>query len=145
MASRIQNTVQLQDEVLDLLHICGKLSVAFPNLLSLRKDFTVIQTLLEARSQPGSELVDAILQETVRQANERIANVHSALGAAAYPFPHPKGHVSLVDYARAKQYDADPARMTALEIQSHLQMLFAVYHRLVGRLIEIALLVEQHC
>jgi len=72
-----------------------------------------------------------------------VSDVQGALGAAIYPFEHVKGRLSLVDYARAKQFDANPARMAQLEAHSHLQMLFGLYYRLLGRLVEVAVQVEE--
>jgi hypothetical protein len=142
MAARVSNTESMQEEILELLHAFGKLGAVFPALLELRQEFAVLQTLLDARSQTRSELVDAALSGSTRRANELLAEIQTALGSAAYPFDRLHGPISLLDYARAKRYDADPARMAQLEVQSHLQMLFAFYYKVLGRLTTIAQLVE---
>jgi hypothetical protein len=64
------------------------------------------------------------------------------LGATAYPFNHVKANVSVVDYARLKEYDPDPLRMMCKEAESHLQMLFALYFQALGRLVTVASKVE---
>jgi Zn-dependent protease with chaperone function len=142
MAARLPNTESMQEEILELLHVFELLGTVFPPLLELRQEFAVLQTLLDARSQNRSELVDAALSESTRRANELLAGIQAALGSAAYPFNRAHGPISLLDYARAKRYDADPARMAQLEVQSHLQMLFAFYYQVLGRLTTIAQLVE---
>jgi hypothetical protein len=143
MAAHMPNTQPLHDEVLDLIHVFGKLSAAFSPLLELRKQFAMLQALLPHRRRGSSELLDGVLGNSVATANELLAQVQQALGTATYPFNHGEGNVSLVDYARAKEYDPDPVLMTCKEIESHLQMLFALYFQLLGRLIAIAGQVEE--
>jgi len=83
------------------------------------------------------------LANAVATANELLGQVQQTLGTTAYPFNPGEGNVSLVDFARAKEYDPDPALMTYKEIESHLQMLFALYFQLLGRLVAIAGQVEE--
>ena len=52
--------------------------------------------------------------------------------------------VSLINFARSKEYAADGVLMACKEAESHLQMLFALYFQLLGRLVTIAAQVEQH-
>ena len=142
LAAKIANTEQIQDEMLTLFNVFGKVGAAFPALLDLRAELVTLQTLGDASAGPRSEFHDAILAETTTRSRELLASVQTALGATGYPFEHPKGHISIVDYARTKQFDPNPARMIQLEVQNHLQMLFALYHRVLGRLVEIALQIE---
>jgi Zn-dependent protease with chaperone function len=138
------NTQQLQDEVIDLLHVFGRLGAVFPSLLELRREFAGLQTLLDARPQNNSELMDAAVSDLTRRVNEHLARIRAALGSVAYPFEHVKGRITIADYAQGKTYDPDPALMAASGARSHLEMLFALYHRVLGRLIAIATEVEQH-
>jgi hypothetical protein len=141
-ASFLPNSEQLQDEVNDLLHVFAKLNSTFPTLLELRKELASLQILLRVRGQRGSELLEYTLADCTARSEQGLKEIHKAFGSTGYPFEHPKGHISIVDYARAKQYDADPVRMIQIEISSHLQTLFALYYRILGRLVSIALEVE---
>jgi hypothetical protein len=143
VAARITNTQALQEQMLDLLHVFGKLGAAFPFLLDLRKELAVLQTLIAARGQTASDLLEAPLTESIARSDQLLSQIQTALGSAGYPFEHPKGRVTVIEYARAKQYDNDPARMVQLEVLSHLQMLFALYYRVLGRLTAIAVQVEE--
>jgi len=142
LANSIQGSQMLHEEAHDLLHGFGKLSAIFPGLLELRKQFASFEILIPKRAQGQSELLESTLSQCRARSEELLKNVHNTLGSAAYPFAHPRGHITIVDYARAKQYDPDPVRMAHIEIRSHLQMLFALYHRILGRLVAIALQVE---
>jgi hypothetical protein len=110
----------------------------------LRREFAGLQTLLDARPQNNSELMDAAVSDLTRRVNEHLARIRAALGSVAYPFEHVKGRITIADYAQGKTYDPDPALMAASGARSHLEMLFALYHRVLGRLIAIATEVEQH-
>ena len=142
MASEISNTQQLQDEVTDLLHVMGKLSVAFPELMRARQTYAVLSALLGARGHSQGMSVEEAIADRTRQMTEELVKIHAAFGSAQYPFDPPEHHRTIVDYARAKQYDADPARMACKEAESHLQGIVALYHRLLARFVEVATLVE---
>jgi hypothetical protein len=142
-ARKIPDARELHDEARDLMHVFAVLSAAFPPLLRLRQEYAKLQALLPLR-QNSSDLLDLALQNEASVARTLLAEIHQALGATAYPFSHAKGHVSLIDFARSKEYEADPLLMVSKESESHLQMLFALYFQLLGRLTEIASQVEQH-
>ena len=142
MASEVSNTQQLQDEVTDLLHVMGKLSVAFPELLRARQTYAVLSALLGARGHSQAVSVEEAIAGRTRQVTEDLAKIHAAFGSAQYPFDPPEHHRTIVEYARAKQYDPDAARMACKEAESHLQGVVALYHRLLARLVEVATLVE---
>ena len=142
IAAAIPGTDQLQEEVLDLLHVFGKVSVAFPPLLELRRESALLQALLAFRGQVHSEMLDSAAAAAMGRCNDLLARIQEAFGTAGYPFEHPRGPVTIVEYARAKEYDAEPLHMTFKEAESHLQLLFALYCRVLARLMAIALMVE---
>lgn len=136
------NAEQLTEEVASLLHLFGVLSATFPTLLVLRKQFAKLQVLLPYRHQAGAELLEAVLENEAAETSKLIEQIHHALGATAYPFKHVRTNMSVVDYARAKEFDPDTVRMTYKEAESHLQLLFALYLQVLGRLAEVASSVE---
>ncbi len=142
VAGAVEETAQLQDEMVNLLHFYGRLGAVFPPLLALRKQFAKLQVLLPHRGQSSSDLLDAVLRNEAAEAGKLLDQIHQALGSTIYPFSHMKGNMSVVDYARAKEYDPDPLRMTSKETESHLQMLFALYFQTLGRLVAVAAKVE---
>jgi len=142
VALPIDNSEQLHDEAAELIHFFRNLSAAFPPLLMLRKEFAKVQSLLPHRMPGCSEFVDVAIERQAGQMSALIEKVHNGLGAVAYPFSHIKTNISVVEYAKAKEYDPDPVRMICKETESHLQMLFALYFKSLGRLIVIASQVE---
>ena len=111
--------------------------------MELRKEFAVLQALLAIRDgSADATAAGAALVASAERARGWIAQIQQSLGAASYPFPHPRGLVSLVDYSKTRNFHADPIVMTQMEAESHLVMLFALYHRVLARLVEIARLIE---
>jgi len=143
LAAQIPGTQQLQDEIVDLTHTLGKLAAAFPKLLELRLELGVMRTLEAAQTETAAESLEPALLESARKCTQMTQDVQTTLGVATYPFTHVKGRISLAEYARTKAYDTHPVRMAELEAESHLQMLFSVYHRALGRLVEIASMIEE--
>ena len=142
-AAALPDTQRLQEEVLDLLHVSAKVSAAFPPLLELRRESAVLQALLAFRGRVHSEMLDSASASARTRCHDLLACIQKLFGTTGYPFAHPKGPITIVEFARAKEYDADPLLMTFKETESHLQMLFALYYRVLARLIAIALPVEQ--
>lgn len=144
VAAAIPNTQQIQDEVTSLLHVLARVSEAFPALLELRREFSVLPTLLALRPQAAdAPNVEPALHASVERAQSGMARIQQALGSASHPFTPDTDNLPLVDYARTKEFDADPARMVAHDASSHVEMLFALYYQVLARLVAIARQVEQ--
>jgi hypothetical protein len=139
VGSRIENAQALQDETAGLLHVLGKLSEVFPSLRELRKQFAALQALLSFQSQPGP---GTALDSVSAHVAKLLAALQQALGPTSYPFSDVTGHVLLADYARSKDFNLNPKVRLLKDAQSHLEMLFSVYYRVLGRLVEIAEHVE---
>ncbi|HWX23046.1 MAG TPA: M48 family metallopeptidase [Candidatus Binatia bacterium] len=142
VALGLSNTQQLQEEALDLLHVAGKLNVVFPLLLELRGEFAIQEALFGLPDGARPVPAHGVLTDSIARANGFLARIQEQLGSTGYPFEQAKGPSTLVEYARAKEYEADPVRMTHKEVASHLEMLLALYFRLLGRLVAIASQVE---
>ncbi len=142
MAATNSNAQHLQDEVHDLLHVMEKLRAAFPPLLEARKEYAILGALLGVRGDERAVAVEEGITASTQRLTDFLAQVHKAFGSAHYPFDPPERHRTIVDYARAKQYDPDPARMVCREAECHLQGIVALYHRVLARLIQISLQVE---
>jgi Zn-dependent protease with chaperone function len=144
MSSKLGNTQELHDEAEGLKHVHGVLSLAFPALLLLRQQFAKLQALLPHRAAGSSEFLDAAIANEAQETKRLLEQIKDALGTTAYPFRHAKANVSLMDFARTKEFTPDPVQMTFKEAESHLQMLFALYFQVLGRLATIARQVEVH-
>src|SRR6185436_9562952 len=117
-----------------LKHAHGVLSLAFPALLSLRQQFAKLQALLPYRAAGNSEFLDATIGTEVDETRRLLQEIKNTLGTTAYPFRHAKANISIIDFARTKEFAPDPVLMMFKEMESHLQMLFALYFQVLGRL-----------
>ncbi len=142
LASALPNAAQLHDQVTDLLHAMGKMREAFPALLEMRREYAVLQGLIGCRGHGTSVSLEESIAHFAHRVTESVGRIHAALGSSQYPFDPAERHRTIVDYARAKQYDPEPSRMAAKEGECHLRNLVALYYRLLARLTQIALEVE---
>jgi hypothetical protein len=134
---------EVQQEIEELNHAFGNIGAAVPYLKELQDESCVLAGLLEARDQTHSELADAGLASSLEICRGHLARLREILGSTGYPFPHPKGRISLGEYLESKEYDPDPARMLQLEVQSHLSRGKVVYTRILARLCGVAEELEQ--
>jgi Peptidase family M48 len=139
VGSRIENAQTLQDEASGLLHVLGKVCEVFPLLRALREQFAALQALLSFQSEPGPGTALDSVSDSVAKL---LAAIQQALGPTSYPFSDVTGHVLLADYARSKDFNLNPNVRLLKDAQSYVEMLFSVYYRVLGRLVEIAEHVE---
>jgi len=143
MSAKLGSTQELHDEMEGLKHVHGLLSLAFPPLLLLRRQFVKLQALLPYRAAGTSEFLDAAIANETQETRRLLEQVKDTLGTTAYPFRHARANVSVIDFAQTKEFTPDPVLMTFKEAESHLQMLFALYFQVLGRLAAIARQVEE--
>jgi hypothetical protein len=67
-----------------------------------------------------------------------IATVDAPLGSLAYPFPHPRGQLTILEYARCEQAGSNEWETVYRESESRLNRLFGLHYRLVGRFLVLA-------
>ena len=67
-----------------------------------------------------------------------ITEVQQPLQQLPYPFPHPRGKLTLVEYASNDQPCDNVWETVFLEANSHLDRLFPLHYRLLGRLLVVA-------
>jgi hypothetical protein len=143
VGSGIPDIQQMQDEAAELTVVLRELSGVFPGLLELRKQFTKLHALIPYAGSSNTEYIETALKNEAEESNRLVQEIQNLLGATVYPFRQPNTNTSLAEFARAKSYEPDAVKMAFSEAQSHLQMLFAAYFQVLGRLVVIAGLVEQ--
>jgi hypothetical protein len=72
-----------------------------------------------------------------------IAEVDSPLGSFAYPFPHPRGQLTVLEYARYGKPCQHKLESVYQESNSRLERLFPLHYRLLGRLLVAAEIAEK--
>ena len=70
--------------------------------------------------------------------------MQSPLGNLPYPFPHPRGQLTVVEYARYEKVCKHEWETVYRESNSLLDQLFALHYRLIGRLLVLAETAEKN-
>ncbi|HWF20388.1 MAG TPA: hypothetical protein VG754_14045, partial [Verrucomicrobiae bacterium] len=70
------------------------------------------------------------------------AEAQLPLGGLAYPFPHPRGQLSVVEYARYEKPTQNRWEEAYNDGNAHLERLFSLHYRLLGRLLALAIASE---
>ena len=89
-------------------------------------------------NHPKPDHINAQMSRLAGELRELIAKVQSSLGSLPYPFPHPRGQLTVVDYARYEKPCQHEWETAYHESNSHLERLSALHYRLLGRLLVIA-------
>lgn len=103
--------------------------------------FTMLAQNRGNHSNPAE--VDAQMSRLAAELRKRVADVQAPLGSLAYPFPHPRGPMTVAEYARYEKTCQNEWEAVYQESNSHLERLFALHYRLLGRLLAVAGIAEK--
>jgi hypothetical protein len=82
--------------------------------------------------------VDQVLKEITGRFQPSIAGIQERLQKFAYPFPHPRSPLTVADYARYEKPAELELQRVYLDCNSHVDRLFALHYRLMGRVLAYA-------
>jgi len=81
--------------------------------------------------------VHKALSETVSELQTLLGGIQERLGSFTYPFPHARGQMSVAAYLRSERPSDNLWHQTYLDSDSHVERLFALNYRLIGRFLEL--------
>jgi len=81
--------------------------------------------------------VDKALSQTVSELQALLGGIQERLSSFPYPFPHARGKMSVAAYLRSEKPSENLWHQTYLDSDSHVERLFALNYRLIGRLLEL--------
>jgi Zn-dependent protease with chaperone function len=143
MAERIPNAAKRQAEAREIIWVLSRLGELLEPLQELRTDSAMLELLLRyGREQPAAENVAAALENLSTGIQERVNLLQEQTAQIRYPYPHAMGEIMVSEYARNKDYHANPFELAAREGKSHAEKLLDLYARLLGNLILICEFVE---
>jgi Zn-dependent protease with chaperone function len=93
--------------------------------------FTALAQNRGNHSRPAD--VDAQMSKVAAEMRKLLTEVQSQLGNLPYPFPHPRGQLTVVEYAHYEKLCQNEWESVYHESSSHLERLFALHYRLLGR------------
>jgi hypothetical protein len=82
--------------------------------------------------------VDEVLKEISGKLQPLISGIQERLQKFAYPFPHPRSPLTVADYARYEKPAELELQRVYLDCNSHVDRLFALHYRLMGRVLAYA-------
>jgi Zn-dependent protease with chaperone function len=144
VAAKIPNAAKLQDEAREMIFVLSRLGDFFEPLLELREDCAALELLLlHRRSQPAADNIGAVLDDIATAIQQRVNAIQEQARQVRYPFPHATERALLSDYARNKEYNADPFELALREGRSHVEKLLNLYCRILSWLVMICEEVER--
>ena len=123
------------DTIAKTLTAVGSILPAVHQIGRRLRPFALLAQNRGNHSSPGT--VDAQMNRLADELRQSLNAVQLALRDLSYPFPHPRGQLSVVDYARYEKKCANEWETVYRESNSHLDRLFALHYRLLGRLLVI--------
>jgi len=140
----LSDAAGLQAEAEMLLKVYGSVGATLTALHELNRKLRPFVMLARYRNNHAEpERVDAEINTLVRGLRELIAQIHLKLEGMRYPFPHARGEISVIEYAGYGKQDDAEWETVYHEASAHLERLFALHYRVLGRLLVIADLAEQ--
>jgi hypothetical protein len=95
--------------------------------------FALLAQNIGNHSRPAD--VERAILELVHELKSLLTGIQERLKGFAYPFPHARGQLSVADYARSEQPAQNDWQRVYQDCQSHVERLFALNYRLIGRVL----------
>lgn len=142
-AALVPNAKKLHEQAKDILWVLTRLGFALELLPDLREECAKLEAVLHyRRAQPSADNLTASLENLSTSIQDRVNAVQQRISQIRYPFHHATEQVMVSEYARNKEYHADPHELILREGQSHLEKLLDLHVRLLANLITICNEVE---
>jgi Zn-dependent protease with chaperone function len=131
-------------EVETLLKALAAVGPTMPSVHQIGMRLRAFAVLAQNRGNHANPAnVDAEMSRLVEELRKLIAAVQGPLGNLPYPFPHPRGPLSIAEYARFEKASQNEWEDAYHQSNSHVERLFALHYRLLGRLLVMAELAEK--
>jgi Zn-dependent protease with chaperone function len=131
-------------EVEEIAKVLVAVGAAMPSVHQIGMRLRAFVTLAQNRANHSKpEDVDAQMSRLAGELKKLVADVDSPVGSLPYPFPHPRGQVMILDYARYEKACETEWETAYRQSNSRLDRLFALHYRLVGRLLVLAGIAER--
>jgi hypothetical protein len=75
------------------------------------------------------------IEELAAELQSLIAGIQERLKDFAYPFAHARGAISVAEYARSEEEATNDWHRTHLDGHAHVERIFALNYRLIGRVL----------
>jgi Zn-dependent protease with chaperone function len=126
-------------EVEAIAEALAALGAVMPSVHQIGLRLRAFTTLAQNRGNHSKpEDVDLQMSRLAGELKKIVADIDSPLRGLPYPFPHPRGELTIVEYARYEKPCQNEWETVYRESDSHLDRMFALHYRLLGRLLVLA-------
>lgn len=140
-----ERTPEVTNELAALATTLAAVGVAMPSVHQIGMRLRAFTTLAQNRGNHSNpEEVDAEMSRLAGELKRLVAEVDAPLGNLPYPFPHPRGQLTVVEYARYEKTCANEWETVYRESDSRLDRLFALHYRLIGPILVLAEAAEKN-
>jgi Zn-dependent protease with chaperone function len=129
------------ETIAKMLAAVGPLMPSVHQIGARLRSFTMLAQNRGNHSNP--EEVDTQMSRLATELRKLVADVQAPLSSLSYPFPHPRGQMTVAEYARYERACQNEWEAVYQESNSHLERLFALHYRLLGRLLAIVDIAEK--
>lgn len=112
--------------------------------LAMEARLSALATLAQNRSNhPDPARVDNEARKLASELRDGILGLRERLGSFSYPFADPRGHITIADYLGAAQSAEHDWQVSFESAAAHVNRIFDLHHRLIGRVLALANLAEK--
>jgi hypothetical protein len=123
-------------ELAGLARLLAAVGAEMPRAREIGSKLGAFSLLAQNRgSHSNPDGVDEALSALAAELKSLIAGIQERLQPFPYPFPHARGRLTVAEYARSEKPAEFELQRVYQEGVSHVDRLFALHYRLVGRIL----------
>ena len=131
-------------EVADLAPLLAVVAAEMPRVHEIGTKLKAFLLLAQNRGNHANPTpVDQVVSQLVAELQNLIGGIQERLKQFTYPFPHARGRLTVAEYACSEKPAENDWQRVYLDGAAHVERLFALHYRLVGRILAHANAAEQ--
>jgi len=125
-------------ELAQIAQLVAAVGVEMPRAQEIGSRLRAFSLLAQNRDNGAhAAAVDKTLSQTVSELQALLGGIQERLSSFPYPFPNARGQMSIAAYLRSEKPSDNLWHQTYLDSDSHVDRLFALNYRLIGRFLEL--------
>jgi len=138
-----QGTVP-DDEIEPLIAVLVAVGGVMPAVREVARRLRPFVLLAQNRDRHTKpDVVDSAMERLATELRQLIGKIQTALRDLKYPFAHPRGSITVAEYARYEKLCRHEFERVFQDANAHVERLFALHYRLVGRVLLAAARAEE--
>ncbi|HEY0551282.1 MAG TPA: M48 family metallopeptidase [Verrucomicrobiae bacterium] len=133
---RNMTSAEAVSEIQALTRLLAAVAAQIPRLHQIGsrlRGFSVLAQNRAGHSDPAE--VDKKVEQLTGELETFTGEIQRGLAAFAYPFAHARGQLTVAEYARSEKLPTDKWDRVYVDANAHLDRLFTLHYRLVGKIL----------